>query len=184
RRNRTLADGFSKASGRLRNQRGLYRHRNERFDLSHHDHQSCPGRSRYHDHDVVFQAWNQRPETEYSDACLALHLNHVINLVDHTAYAGSIFQLNGVTNATQTQTTQSRLVLWQTADRAASLSYFYSVSHVALPQNFFNAQTTLGSDLGRGLTLYQSVYSCANNVDWVGGTVGLSQHVVNTSNFQ
>ncbi|ACY86044.1 hypothetical protein ETAE_3213 [Edwardsiella piscicida] len=115
---------------------------------------------------------------------LLLNFNHVGNRVDHTTNGRSILTLYGVTDATQTQAKQRCLMFRQTADRTAGLSNFDSLCHGLLPQNFFNGFTTLGSDHFRRFHTFQTVDSCTNHVNRVGGTICFSQNVTNSSDFQ
>src|SRR5690606_25270698 len=96
-----------------------------------------------------------------------------------------IFDFDGVTDATQTQTLDAGLVARQTTDHALVLGDFdFCISHLSLPHDVFNGLAPLGRHgIGR-LHGLQTLVGSLNDVDRVSGTVTFGQYVVDACGFQ
>lgn len=101
--------------------------------------------------------------------------------MDHAAYGRGVFQLNRMTDATQTQALHSSFVLGHDADGAPDLGKLDRCCHGVLPRDRFDRQTALSGHVFRCLHGGETFNSRSYHVNRVSGTVALGQYVVDTS---
>src|SRR5690606_10566219 len=103
---------------------------------------------------------------------LTLNPHHVGDLVDHPTNSRSIFDFDGVTDATQTQTLDAGLVATQTTDHALLFTAFdFCIRHLTLPHDVFNDLAPLGRHRIGRLHRLQPLVGSMNAVDRVSETV-------------